>query len=624
MSYLRSFAVIISGANTHLKCSSPGGIALPPTAHALTRGTLALALATTLSYAEPLTSGQAQRSPLPSGPLTSGAVTAEFRPDGTLLVEAIESMGTSRATARWKADADIVELAAWDSKAFELLGPTTGCDVSGRYRYSVETANVRFERVADACTPRRTLFDGTRWRPAGTAENVPTRRVVRTQAKPRPPLPRATDAFGGWPTFRGVQASGVADGQQLPDRWSGETGEAVLWKTPIPGIGHSSPIVWGDRLFVTSALSSRGVTTLEPAQFPGDGATSEDRSRQRWMLYALDRRTGRILWERTLQEGEPIDKRHIRSSYASATPATDGRVVVSWFGSHGVHAYTVNGDPLWKIDLGRVDVGAPGLETIEWGPASSPIIWNNLVILQVDTRADSFMVAFALETGEQVWKTERDELPSWSTPSVVSTTHGPELITSAANYFRGYDPRTGEERWRLRGGGGTVIQVPTPILGDGLFVLASSGIGPRRPLMFVRPGARGDLSLKEDEKSNASVVRVYPARGSAKPTPIAYRGMLYVLASNGVLDAYDLKTGEEVYRQRLPAIGAGFSTSPIAADGKLYLANEDGEMLVVSAGREFRHLATNSMGELLMATPAMSRGVMYVRGLRSLFAIGAR
>jgi outer membrane protein assembly factor BamB len=252
-------------------------------------------------------------------------------------------------------------------------------------------------------------------------------------------------------------------------------------------------------------------------------------------------------------------------------------------------------------------------------------VWNDLVILQVvDTQADSSLVAFALATGELVWKTERDEVSSWSTPTVVSTAAGPELITNASNYVRGYDPRTGDERWRLRGGGGSLIPVPTPILGDGLFVIASSGVGGRRPLFVMRPGGRGDLSLKEGETSNGSVAWSRPTGGSFLPTPLAYRGVLYVLANNGVLDAYDLKTGDGIYRQRLPAIGSGFSASPIAADGKIYLPNEDGEMLVVSAGREFRHIATNTMGELLMATPALSGGVMYVRGLHSVFAIGAK
>jgi outer membrane protein assembly factor BamB len=586
--------------------------------------TWALAVAMTLSAtANPRTARREQTSSLPSGTLTFGAFTAQFRADGTFSAEAsIEGLGVLRTTSQWKAERDIVELTGWNmSKGFEFLGPSAlaGCEIPGRYRYAMDGAHVRFERLADDCEARRILFDGSRWRPAGTPEIFPERRIVRAPAKPMPRLPRATDPAGSWPSFRGSQASGVADGQHLPDRWNGETGEHILWRTPIAGLAHSSPIVWDDRLFVTSAIGSRGDATSKPGQY-GD---RNDRSRHRWMLYALDRHTGKILWERTVHQGEPIDRLHVKSTYASASPATDGRIVIAWFGSHGVHAYTVTGDFLWKVDLGRVDAGATGFPMVEWGPASSPIIWNDLVILQVDTQADSFVVALALESGELVWKTTRDEVSSWSTPTVLSTAAGPELVTNASKYVRGYDPRTGDERWRLRGGGGSIIPVPTPVLGDGLLVIASSGVAGTRPLFVVRPGARGDLSLKESETSNAAVVWSRMQRGSFIPTPLAYRGLLYVLGNNGVLDAYDLKSGEEIYRQRLPEIGSGFSASPVAADGKIYLVNEDGQVVVVSAGREFRHLATNTIGEPMMATPALSGGVMYARGARSVMAIGS-
>jgi outer membrane protein assembly factor BamB len=361
----------------------------------------------------------------------------------------------------------------------------------------------------------------------------------------------------------------------------------VLWRTPIPGLAHSSPVVWDDRLFVTSAISSRSDATFKPGQ-NGDGRASDDRSRHRWMLFALDRRPGKILWERTVDEGEPIDRRHIKSTYASATPATEGRIVVASFGSRGVYVYTVEGDFLWKVDVGRVDAGAYESPSVERGPASSAIIWNDLVMLQADTQADSLLAALALETGELIWKTQRDERPSWSTPTVVTTAAGAELVTNAST-IRGYDPRTGHERWRL--GGGSQIPVPTPILGDGLFVIASAGLGSKRPIFVVRPGARGDLTLKNGETSNASVAWSRTGRGPFIPTPLAYLGLLYVLGSNGVFDAYDLQTGEEIYRERLPEVGSGFSASPIAADGKIYLVNEDGQVIVVAAAQipAYRH-----------------------------------
>ena len=335
----------------------------------------------------------------------------------------------------------------------------------------------------------------------------------------------------------------------------------------------------------------------------------------------LNARTGTIAWERVAFEGPPVDTRHIKSTYASATPATDGRTVVVSFGSQGVYAYDVNGTFRWKVDLGHVKVGAYDIPSFEWGPASSPILFEDLVILQVDTHLDSFLLALDATTGAVRWKTERDELPSWGTPTVAQSDGAPELVTNGSKYVRGYDPRTGKELWRL--GGSSKITAPTPIFSDGLFVVAS-GRAPERPIFVVKSGARGDVTLKAGETSGGAVAWSRTGRGSYMPTPLVYNGILYVLANNGVFDAYDLKSGAEIYRQRLPYVGSGYSASPVAADGKIYLSSEDGEMLVVAAGREFKHVGTNSMGELLMATPALSNGVMFVRGTDHLFAVGRR
>ena len=339
------------------------------------------------------------------------------------------------------------------------------------------------------------------------------------------------------------------------------------------------------------------------------------------MVYALDKRTGKIQWERVAYEGSPADKRHIKSTYASSTPATDGRMVVAWFGSQGVFAYDVNGNLKWKVDLGRLDVGAYDLPSYEWGPASSPIIWNDLVIVQCDNQTDSFVIALKAETGETVWKTEREELPSWGTPTIVTTAAGPILVTNASNFIRGYDPRTGKELWRL--GGSSKITAPTPIFSDGLFVIAS-GRQPEGPIFVVRQNASGDITLPARRTSSDAVVWSRTARGPYMPTPLIYRGLLYVLNNNGVFDAYNLRSGEEAYRQRLPNIGSGFSASPVAADGKIYLSSEDGEISVIGAGAEFRMISANDMGETIMATPALSEGVMYARTGKNVFAIGRK
>jgi len=546
---------------------------------------------------------------VPFGPLKFGGFVASFQPDRTFT---LAGKGWPPFKGTWSIDGTRMELMT--------PGVGDGCEKPGRYEFTIQHTRIHFDVVADDCTPRRMIIDRSTWRPADEVDPVSERRIVRTAASRVSPLPGAANASGSWPSFRGPNASGIAEAQNLPDTWNVKTGEHILWRTAIPGLAHSSPIVWGERVFVTSAVSTDPNATFRPGLY-GDGDASNDRSPHRWMLYAIDKASGRILWQRVAAEGVPVDKRHVKSTYASATPATDGRVVVASFGSQGVHAYDVEGRFRWKVDLGRLDVGAYDIPTYEWGPASSPIIWNGLVILQCDTQADSFLLALNAETGETAWKTKRDEIPSWGTPTVGMTPDGPVLVTNASNFIRGYDPRTGTELWRL--GGSSKITAPTPVFSDGLVVVAS-GRGPERPIFVVRPGARGDLTLADGKTSSESILWSRTARGPYMPSPLVYKDLLYVLANNGLFDAYNLRTGEEIYRKRLDPIGSGFSASPVAADGKIYLSNEDGEMLVIAAGREFTQIAANSMGELLMATPAISQGVMYVRSLRTLTAIGVK
>ena len=568
--------------------------------------TTAARLTITLVFLSMLANAQQSTPQIPSYPLKFGAFVVQFDPGGTFT---LEGQGWPPLSGTWKGTGREIELS--------MSGGPGGCDGPGRYGFVIEGNRVTFNVVSDECRPRRMIVDGSIWSPASEKKVVPTRNISLTAADRITPLRKPEAPKQSWPSFRGPQASGVAEGQNLPDRWNAKTGENILWRTPIPGLAHSSPIVWGDKIFLTSAVSSDPKATFRPGLY-GDGDASKDRSVHRWMIYAVDKRSGKILWERMAHQGEPVDKRHIKSTYANPTPATDGRIVVASFGSQGVYAYDVNGVFRWKVDLGRLDLGAYDVPTYEWGPASSPVIWNDLVILQCDTQADSFLLALDAATGKTVWKTDRDELPSWGSPTVVNTPSGPALVTNASNFIRGYDPKTGKELWRL--GRSSKITAPTPVFADGLFVVAS-GRGPERPIFVVRPGARGDLTLPEGKTTSESIVWSRTGRGSYMPTPLVYKGILYVLANNGLFDAYNLKTGEEIYRQRLPLIGSGFSASPVAADGRIYLSNEDGEMLVIAAGDKFNHIATNSMGELLMATPALSEGVMYVRSSMSLFAI---
>ena len=555
------------------------------------------------------TQASGQELSLPSVPLHYGFFTVQFAADGTFSFEGegITAKGT------WKRNGSTVEIST--------VGARAECNTPGRYRFTVSGSRVSLVLIGDdPCEMRRMVLDQSSWLPVGEEEPIADRKIVRTSASSLPVLPAPVTDLGSWPSFRGRSASGILEGMHLPDRWDGTTGENILWKTPIPGLAHSSPIVWGDRVFLTTAVSSLPSASFKPGLY-GDGDASDDRSRQKWMIIAIDKKIGKTIWERVAYEGEPLNKRHMKSTYASATPATDGRIVVAWFGSQGIYAYDVNGNFRWKVDLGRVNMGAYDIPSYEWGPASSPIIWGDFVFIQCDTQTDSFVMALNKDTGEIVWKTPRQEYPSWGTPTVVTLGKSPQLVTNASKYIRGYDPLTGKELWRL--GGSSLITAPTPIFGGGLIVVVS-GRGPERPIFVIKPEARGDLTLPEGKTSSGAILWSRTGRGSYMPTPLVYDGILYVLGNNGVFDAYELKTGTDIYRQRLATIGDGYSASPVASDGKIYLSNEDGDMTVIQAGREFKPLATNSMGELLMATPALSDGVMYVRTAKTLFAIGRK
>jgi outer membrane protein assembly factor BamB len=421
-----------------------------------------------------------------------------------------------------------------------------------------------------------------------------------------------------WPSFRGPHAGGIAEGQNLPERWNGETGENIQWKLRIPGLAHSSPIIWGDRLYVTSAVSSQAEATFKHGLF-GDGDASTDRSVQKWMVYCLDKRTGKILWESVAYEGVPKEKRHIKNTYASSTPATDGKHVVAFFGSQGLYCFDTGGKLIWRKDLGLLDLGAYDAPEYEWGTASSPIIYKNKVIVQCDTQKSDFLLALDVESGSELWKADRVELPSWGTPNVYQSGNRAELLTNGSNFIRGYDPETGKELWRL--GGSSQITAPTPVFSDDLIVVAS-GRRPEAPIFVVRAGAVGDITLPKSSSTSKDVVWSLQQRGPYMPTPIIYGANLYVLANQGIFDCYELRSGKELYRQRMEHKGGGFSASPVAADGRIYLSGEDGDIFVVKAGADFKLLSTNPMGERLMATPALSDGRMYVRGEKNLFAIG--
>ena len=495
---------------------------------------------------------------------------------------------------------------------------------------------VRFGRTLPPA--ELTLQDGASRNPDGTRlgpSEVFTRTgdatpVTRTAAatppmRPRPvPPPAAVAPVAGsreWPSFRGSRGSGVLDEAHSPTVWDVEQGINVQWKTPIPGLAHSSPVIWGARVFVTTAVSTEANVTFRfGAGVRGGGASADtlDDAQHSWRVYALDKQTGRILWERVAHEGVPRTRRHVMESQANSTPATDGTHLVVFFGSEGLYCYDVDGTLLWKKDLGPLSSGRfldPGYE---WNTAGSPIIYKNLAILQVDLLENAFVAAFDMTTGEEVWRATRKELPTWTTPLIYEGPARVELVTAAANFARGYDPDTGRELWRL--GKHSNLPTPSPIAGRGLIFVTSGSGNTIQPIYAIRPGADGDITLKENETWNDSVVWSTRRGGAFTPTPILYGDLLYVCSDGGVLAAYQAETGERVYRQRLRR-GGGFSASPVASDGKLYFSSEDGNVTVIKAGPQFERLAVNPMGEAILATPAISEGLIIVRTQHHVVAV---
>jgi outer membrane protein assembly factor BamB len=419
-----------------------------------------------------------------------------------------------------------------------------------------------------------------------------------------------------WPQFRGPGATGVADGMNPPVKWDVAAGTNIAWKTPIPGLAHSSPIVWGDRIYVTTAIPKKQGVQFRGGLY-GAGEPADDNLEQSWRLYALDRKTGKIIWGRTVLEANPRISRHPKNSHASSTPATDGRHIVATFGSEGLFAFDTDGTVLWKQDLGILDQGAFDYPDFQWGTASSPIIFKNLAIVQCDLQNDSFLAAFDVASGKPVWRTKRDAIPSWASPTVIESGGRAELVTNGAEYMRGYDPLTGKELWRLKGT--SMISVPTPFAANGLIYLFSGYSRYIQPMYAVRPGAAGDITLADGQTSNEHVAWGMKKGAPYLPTPVVYGEYLYTCTHNGILTCLKAKTGERVYQNRV-ASGA-FTASLIAADGRVYVPSEDGDIYVIVAGPEYKVLGVNHMNDVLMATPAISKDMLIVRSQHAVYGI---
>jgi outer membrane protein assembly factor BamB len=441
-----------------------------------------------------------------------------------------------------------------------------------------------------------------------------------------------------WRQFRGPDASGIADGAKLPEKWSAT--EHVAWSIDIPGRGWSSPIVLGDTVYVTTAINAKSFKAPWTGIYGNDyaaelqkqGLSPEEvmtRLRAReiegpdesgeisYAVLAIDAKTGKTKWSREAHRGLPPGGRHRKNTYASETPATDGdRLYVSFGGNVGIFCYSLDGELLWK------HTWPPQPIYLDFGTASSPIVDREQVIVLHDNEGQSFVAALDAKTGKPLWSTKRTGLEGrasgWSTPFVWQNTLRREIVTLGRGQVVSYDLE-GRELWRMKG----ITQAqPTPVAGGDLLYVATGSQGETgRPLFAIRPGATGDISLAPDQTSNAFVAWYQPRFSGYTPSPLLYRGRVYVVNNNGVLQVADAKTGVEVFKARVGGGGQTFSSSPLASDGRIYLHSEDGDTFVLRAGDAYEEISKNSLGEMSLATPAPGAGALFIRTQTKLYRV---
>jgi len=450
--------------------------------------------------------------------------------------------------------------------------------------------------------------------------NEPSAPAPAVASTPAPVAGQTERPGVDWPSFRGPLASGISEGGPSPTSWSVERSEKILWKTPVPGLGHSSPVIWGDRVFVTTAVGSAEDPYLKVGLY-GNIEPVPDEGVLRFIVYCLDKQSGKILWERTARTGAPRIKRHTKSTHANPTPATDGKHLVVFFGSEGLYAYDLDGRLLWKKDLGLLDSGYYEVPAAQWGFGSSPVIHEDRVIVQCDIQSGGFLAAFRLSDGQEIWRTPREEVPTWSTPTVHVSEGRAQVIANGWKRIAGYDERTGQEIWWMKGGGD--IPVPTPIVAHDLIFITNAHGGPS-PVYAIRTDASGEIGSEEGSPSRRHLAWSAPRGGAYMQTPLVYGEHLYVCRDNGQLSVFDARTGQVLHTQRLGSGATGFTASAVAADGKIYYTSESGEIFVLSAGPQPELIATNAMDEIVMATPAISEGVLYFRTRGHLVAVGDR
>lgn len=422
-----------------------------------------------------------------------------------------------------------------------------------------------------------------------------------------PVAARAAD----WPQFRGPGGTGVVTGKVLPpDTWTAK--ENVAWKYEVPGHGWSCPIVVGGKVFVTSCVTDAKVAAPKTGYYAPKDAKTHD-GEHRWTLFCLDAAAGKVLWEKVAHKGKPQHPIHVKASYASETPVSDGERVYAYFGNVGLFCYDLTGKPLWSKSWDVVPT------QLDWGTGASPVLHEERIYIVNDNEKASFIVAIDKLTGKEVWKTDRAEKSNWATPFIWNSGKRTEIVTCGKGKVRSYD-LDGKLLWEF--GGMSSICVPSPVVAGDLLIISSGyEFGRPRPVFAVKPGASGDISLQKGEKSNLDIAWSNDMAGAYHPTPLVLGDHLYVLYSTGFLACYEAKTGKLVYeKQRL---GGSFTASPWSYDGKIFCLSEEGTTYVVKAGKEFELLGKNVLGEVSLATPAVADGKLFLRTREALYCIGS-
>lgn len=422
-----------------------------------------------------------------------------------------------------------------------------------------------------------------------------------------------------WPQFRGPQAGGVDASKPLPVAWNVQTGENVRWQTPVPGLAHASPIISGERVYLATAVGA-GEAELKVGLY-GDIGPVDDNAVHQWRLLALERSSGKVLWNTLGFEGKPRVQRHPKSSHCNPTPATDGRHIVAIFGSEGLFCFDTSGKLVWKKDLGAMNSGYYVVPSAQWGFASSPVIHDGRVIVLCDVQTNSFLAAFDVASGKELWRTPRGDVPTWGCPAVVDSGSRTQIVVNGWHRSGGYDFNSGTALWWLNGGGD--IPVPTPVFAHGLIYLTSAH-GNLRPMRAIRPEATGDITAPKPDGTNAAIAWVHPRQGNYMQTPLAVGSRLYGCTDNGVVTCFEATTGRIFYSERLGGVAQGYTASPVSDGRHLYFPGETGKVIVVPASDRFSTVATNDLGETCMATPAIADGTLFFRTRGKLIAIGAK